>query len=874
MKRILLYLIILISLALPASAAEPFFKDVIVTSPSGIWTDTRAYTTLNLAVAAVGANVRTIVIPSAQVVTALTIPANVTLRFERDGAIANSGQLTIQTTRIQAGASQIFSGAGDIDFAVGTVVKSSWFDDLDEALDVTSDDTLTMVITEAETLAADAAVGTDVTLRWESPLIINDGGFTLSGLKKIEAGTYQIFAGTGDFDFLAGSVVHSSWFVRLRTAITYTTDEDVDLTILIDQPETIDLDVTADEYQDIQIGKGCTISVAVTKTLTIHSPRNVIAHPRQTAFIGAGTTVFTSGGTAYPEWWYDGDADWYDELNNATTSLANDGGLVQLSEQTYTIASLDLTTWINVPSGVTIQGIGPASIVYVADNTPDYLTIFAPNGAIDAETHNISFKNFRVDQNINNGTGTVTIGAPRHDIIHFLCVGSNIVVSGMTFDECSGVNPITINSTSMTDVIITDNIFNFVRQTGIDYDTTSVYINGKRIIIADNIFNALMADEVRTAIELHRGPGNISNNTIHGYEKGMYVVSESTGTVDADNSVTVTGNTILDANYGIALYAATGESLSCVSVIGNTVHLDQITHDETYTTGIWLYDAAAVGLGDFRDIIISDNVIIFEDEGVGRASMTVPNSGYGIGLAPRGDITNIIVKGNIIKNSPSQGIRIGQNLSGNISKDVLITDNLIINAGSNLHANSNNFRIFICVYGAAGVTMDNVVIRDNIMRDTWTTHRADHTIWTVNGGTITNCLIDDNISDSVDGGPLVLIRPEYTKHYAQTVSPVTITQYDCYKGYNDKLYSNYGSAGIIEYDLPEAEMGMKVSFLRNAGFDMHIDPNAVGDFIGAGGGGKYLILNETGEYVTLEVFQNSLWNITRVNSVLGITYEP
>ena len=111
MKRFLLTLLIALIIASPASAN--FFPDIIVTSANGIWTDTRAYATVNAAVTAVGAvNKRTIVIPSAQVVTALTVTANITLRFERDGAIANSGQLTIQTLDIEADDHQIFTGAG------------------------------------------------------------------------------------------------------------------------------------------------------------------------------------------------------------------------------------------------------------------------------------------------------------------------------------------------------------------------------------------------------------------------------------------------------------------------------------------------------------------------------------------------------------------------------------------------------------------------------------------------------------------------------------------------------------------------------------------------------------------------------------------
>ena len=116
---------IALTLTLITGVSAEFFSDIIVTSPDGIWTDSRAYNSLTDAVNAIGSTKqRTIVISSQLSVGNITIPSNITLKFERDGAIINSGQLTLNTRNIIAENRQIFAGAGDIDFSSGTVLKS------------------------------------------------------------------------------------------------------------------------------------------------------------------------------------------------------------------------------------------------------------------------------------------------------------------------------------------------------------------------------------------------------------------------------------------------------------------------------------------------------------------------------------------------------------------------------------------------------------------------------------------------------------------------------------------------------------------------------------------------------------------------------
>jgi|GEM_PF-4270895 len=206
MKTIRLLIIALcFVLSFATGVKAEYFTDVIVTSSNGIWTDSRAYSTLNLAISAVGADQRTVKIVSPQSVTSLTVPANVVLEFERDGSINNSGQLTINTRNIISPSRQIFTGAGDIDFALGTEVRLSWFHDLLNAVSMTSDDSVSLVIDEPITATASCTVGNNVVLKWKNSgnIITVSDGVTLTINGSFESGLYQVFScvGTGSVIF-------------------------------------------------------------------------------------------------------------------------------------------------------------------------------------------------------------------------------------------------------------------------------------------------------------------------------------------------------------------------------------------------------------------------------------------------------------------------------------------------------------------------------------------------------------------------------------------------------------------------------------------------------------------------------------------------
>jgi hypothetical protein len=302
MKSIRLFIIALcFVLSFATGIRAEYFTDVIVTSTDGIWTDSRAYTTLNAAITAVGADERTIVIASPHTVTVpLIVPANVSLKFMRDGAINNTVQLTINTKNIIAENRQIFTGTGDIDFAQGYIVKSSWFSDLYTAITLTSDDSVTLKITKQETLRTSVALGNNINLVWDSYLMIDAvSGITLSNIGQVEAGNYQLFSGAGSFRFRDGTILNSSWFPDFRSAINHISTSKV--TLIVSKTSTIDYSLSIPSNISVRVEKGGSLFVSPGITLTINDAKQMDIGPYFfDPFTGTGSVTITGGLTYTP----------------------------------------------------------------------------------------------------------------------------------------------------------------------------------------------------------------------------------------------------------------------------------------------------------------------------------------------------------------------------------------------------------------------------------------------------------------------------------------------------------------------------------------------------------------------------------------------
>ena len=413
MKRLrILFLSIVIVLAFSFNVKAEFFSDIIVSGPNGIWTDSRAYATLNDAITAVGANQRTVVIVSPQTVTNLTVPANVTLKFERDGQINNSGQLTINTKNIIAEDRQIFNGTGDIDFATGSVLRSYWFASFAHAALMTADDIVTLIVSKPSTINTSCAIGNNVNLKWESPsnILTVAAGKVLSNIKNIEAGHYQLFAGAGDIDFLDGTQLNLSWFAHLRSVTTWVGSEQVQL--VIDDHQTVDFDTSIPiniicKFQSgglLTVNPGITLTYANSQLIDIGSYGfNPFAGTGTIVIVGSLTYTPASSLTAselktllgiYP---YEVDALYTYGNGTSYTSATINTAIAAIGVVNKTTLLLRSGSWImaaniTIPANVTLKAI-PGTIITTTGFT---ITI---NGPFSAGLYQVF-----------SGTGTVSFG--------------------------------------------------------------------------------------------------------------------------------------------------------------------------------------------------------------------------------------------------------------------------------------------------------------------------------------------------------------------------------------------------------------------------------------------------------------------------------
>jgi len=166
------------------------------------------------------------------------------------------------------------------------------------------------------------------------------------------------------------------------------------------------------------------------------------------------------------------------------------------------------------------------------------------------------------------------------------------------------------------------------------------------------------------------------------------------------NDVTVANNSVTCAQIGISLWPlplastpAPAGTISNVSITGNTINVCNMTRR---TVGSYLGSKYFAGIRiayeppNVRNVdalAVSDNVITMEsDTNYSLAEDEAVSTG-GIVLSATGSLTNVVVSGNIVKNSPMSGIRVGLIAGSPLINGTVqlarVVDNTIVDAGNN-----------------------------------------------------------------------------------------------------------------------------------------------------------------------------------------------
>jgi len=365
-----------------------------------------------------------------------------------------------------------------------------------------------------------------------------------------------------------------------------------------------------------------------------------------------------------------------------TNVCASGGGTIYFPSGTYVIDPG--STSIPICGNLLVQGTGT---LRVKPGSGNYRYIFAANPP-DKAVDNLTFTGLTIDQNtMANATGTISVDDPRTwQQVWQVFVGTNVHFENLRLYVC-GVNPINVNGPTVSGVYIARNYIVFQKRPGQpEFDNSTIYIDGDDFHISDNTFTSTLPDAARTAIEVHKGSGSVTGNTISYYQGGMNLVNLQ--------GASVTSNNVRDAGQGISLWSST--NMDSVTVQGNTISVDQVTRNAPTAWGIATFFLNGLN-GSFSNLQISGNVLTFEPESAPRSIANWVN--YGIGLQTLGNISNAQVMGNQIINAPVRGITVGVADSRYLTSRVSVRDNQIVDAGSNFSGGTSDYSAGLALQG-------------------------------------------------------------------------------------------------------------------------------------------------------------------------------
>lgn len=382
---------------------------------------------------------------------------------------------------------------------------------------------------------------------------------------------------------------------------------------------------------------------------------------------------------------------------------ANVGNTIVLPSGTFLIAPVtDKSKFLTLPAGTILRG---SATLKVADNSAPYTSVF-----YSADCSGCDIRDFTIDANVANNPGVsfqvLQNESPRHEFE--IWAGTDVLFQGITVKNSTSIQAILISGAlggTVQNVTVKDNSFVAMGDDPdhIIHDTSTVFVWGNGVKISGNYFSAasIGAPAAYTAIETHGSNFTISNNVSFNYVNGFNICGQNSSSLMA-NGVTVIGNSVSGALYGVSLY--TGG----VTVTGNSLRLNQTS----YVSAIWgdYRESYGVSIVDdipytVSDVVIAHNTITFDAEASDR---DVNTSSKGIGwissLTPTWGIVNVSVSGNIIDNAPLSAIR----FSVASAMGLKIANNIIRNAGQSLHAVSQGYKTPIFLYSWSGPMVGDV----------------------------------------------------------------------------------------------------------------------------------------------------------------------
>lgn len=423
-------------------------------------------------------------------------------------------------------------------------------------------------------------------------------------------------------------------------------------------------------------------------------------------------------------------------IQAAINAAAISGRTVFLGGGTYRITKpAGLDYFIELKPNVRITGPGT---IKVANNSGDYRAIFA-GATISTDLSNVTLDGITVDENNANNPVTTFNNFPRY----ILCVfaGDNVTVRNCTFKNIDSINTITINGANIKNAIVVNNMFLNVGQSATNHDHSTIYVVGQGTTITGNVFEGVPGGGgATTAIETHGGRQIVADNRVNNFYVGCNITGVA---AQGSRNVSVVNNVFTNVLIGINLWSqAPGSGLIDVIVAQNNILLNRdiwvrgVSDQARGITVDPLMDRGIAGLS------ILNNTIEFLPTAVVQSSELL-SAGIALWEVTQSVVvTELVIRGNVIRNSHAEGIRLAIAIDRGV-----IEDNYIVNPGTSPDPTIPTFYLSGIVLVA---TIKNVRIANNQLYDTRTPHKIANAIMT-SVTNASNVYTERNIVKCADG---------------------------------------------------------------------------------------------------------------------------
>lgn len=424
--------------------------------------------------------------------------------------------------------------------------------------------------------------------------------------------------------------------------------------------------------------------------------------------------------------------DWMPAIQNALDYVFNNGGgTVRIPNGIFTIKPTKEIA-IKLRNTVNFIGNGYKSILKVADDTGDYALCIGhiDNGTAHERLSGVIVKDFVVDQ---NGNGNVNCDINHNDGYrkrqHAIeirnyedCLIENVKVLGCGYNQIKMVGSA---YDSKNGTIKKCKVY-FQRGTTTNptYDNTAIFVYGDGYEITSNKIETLDPTHGLGGIELHGTNGICTNNIIKNYDSSIHLQADH---IAKHMNSLVSNNILENCRRGIVLWGGNLNTvwLSGIKIESNKIFVklwDTITYTSlTEVAGVKLVTATI--LGEYRDITISNNEIIFDyNQDTTKALNTAQSGGviFNTYNANQNPMKNFKITNNLIINSPARGIAlVHASDTTKLIENVDISNNTIINCSFNDNSTGVDRGVGIILKGV----VKGAVISNNIVRDTFVTRK-------------------------------------------------------------------------------------------------------------------------------------------------------